>query len=154
MPKVGIRRDPLIRVANSWNKTLNATVDSWIGTPYKWGGTSRGGADCSGFVRGVFRETLHVELPRNSRAQHKTGTRVDQKQLNLALRYCLDRLGERYRQSVELYYLAEAGDCAHCAEQSGVTATAFMQRLSRARIKLGQCLARRVEMIGKTGGVR
>ncbi|RYG38604.1 NlpC/P60 family protein [bacterium] len=45
---------------------LEALIPDWIGTPYVWGGTSKGdGCDCSGFVQGVFRE-MSIGLPRHS----------------------------------------------------------------------------------------
>lgn len=40
-------------------------IEDWQGTPYVWGGSSRRGTDCSGFVQSVFRD-LGVELPRHS----------------------------------------------------------------------------------------
>lgn len=41
----------------------------WIGTPYRYGGTDRSGADCSGFLQRLFADVAAVSLPRNSRKQ-------------------------------------------------------------------------------------
>lgn len=37
---------------------------SYRGVPYVYGGSSRRGADCSGYVDAVFREAVHKTLPR------------------------------------------------------------------------------------------
>ena len=44
-------------------------AEKWIGTPYRYGGTDRKGADCSGFVQRLFADIAAVSLPRNSRKQ-------------------------------------------------------------------------------------
>lgn len=38
----------------------------WLGTPYAYGGHSRSGTDCSGFVSEVFKATYGVQLHRSS----------------------------------------------------------------------------------------
>lgn len=45
--------------------TLIDSAYSYIGTPYKWAGTSRSGMDCSGFVSTAF-STINVPLSRSS----------------------------------------------------------------------------------------
>ncbi len=45
---------------------LTVAIAQWLGTRYRYGGKSRKGIDCSGFVNEVF-ESLGIDLPRNSR---------------------------------------------------------------------------------------
>ena len=45
--------------------TLIDSAYSYIGTPYKWAGTSRSGMDCSGFVSTAF-SAINVPLSRSS----------------------------------------------------------------------------------------
>lgn len=44
-------------------------ANQWKGTPYKYGGKTREGADCSGFVMAVYENALGISLPRNSKEQ-------------------------------------------------------------------------------------
>jgi hypothetical protein len=48
------------------NPELIREVSSWLGTPHRYAGNSREGADCSGFVMEVFRTVYQVRLPRSS----------------------------------------------------------------------------------------
>jgi len=48
---------------------------SYIGTPYKFGGTSRAGMDCSGLMMLCFKE-VNMDLPRTSAEQSTVGTAI------------------------------------------------------------------------------
>ena len=56
-------------------ETLISTARSYTGTPYKWGGTTRAGMDCSGLLVNSFK-AIKYDLPRTSAEQSKTGNRV------------------------------------------------------------------------------
>ena len=57
-------------------ESLVQTARRFIGTPYRWGGSSaRRGFDCSGLTMTVYRLN-GLELPRNSRSQFGTGRPV------------------------------------------------------------------------------
>jgi cell wall-associated NlpC family hydrolase len=67
---------PLARGARPGNAGLRRGTRAWstaarsfLGTPYKQGGTTRAGLDCSGLVQRLYREVYGVILPRHSRQQ-------------------------------------------------------------------------------------
>lgn len=55
-----------IKLGRGDNKRLYKEVKSWLGTPYKYAGSSKSGTDCSGFVMEVYKEVYHQKLERNS----------------------------------------------------------------------------------------
>jgi cell wall-associated NlpC family hydrolase len=52
-----------------------STARTYVGTPYKYGGTTRSGMDCSGLLLNSFK-AIQVNLPRSSEAQSKVGVQV------------------------------------------------------------------------------
>ncbi len=55
--------------------------EKWIGTPYRGGGTTKQGVDCSGFVTIVYKEVYGVKLPRSSRDMEQACKKKDFKDL-------------------------------------------------------------------------
>ncbi len=54
---------------------LIKTAKSYLGTRYRYGGTSRKGIDCSGFTKTVMKQ-YGKTLPRTSREQSKVGKKI------------------------------------------------------------------------------
>ncbi len=59
---------------------LIANAKELIGTPYRRGGTTTAGFDCSGFTQYVFK-SVGIDLPRTSEAQASIGSQLNKEQL-------------------------------------------------------------------------
>ncbi|MBE9584703.1 C40 family peptidase [Mucilaginibacter sp. JRF] len=49
------------------NLKLFEVVHDWVGTPYRFGGNTRKGIDCSGFTKEVYSKVFNLTIKRNSR---------------------------------------------------------------------------------------
>lgn len=58
-------------------QTVMRRAMALLGTPYRWGGTSENGFDCSGLVGYVFKTALGIDLPRVSRDMATSGEQVE-----------------------------------------------------------------------------
>lgn len=52
-------------------------IVSFIDTPYKYGGSTSNGIDCSSFTQNVFKNSLEIFIPRTAREQYKFGDQID-----------------------------------------------------------------------------
>jgi len=50
----------------------------YLNTPYKWGGNSKNGIDCSAFTQTIYKNTLSIELLRSAREQYGEGEEIDE----------------------------------------------------------------------------
>ncbi len=62
----GIRKDQIME-----------SILGWLGTPYRFGGTSRKSIDCSAFTQSIFEEAAEVKLPRTARWQYTLGEKIE-----------------------------------------------------------------------------
>ncbi len=56
------------------------TARSFKGTPYKWGGTTRKGMDCSGLLLNSF-QAIGQDIPRTTDKQKKLGKKVPKNEI-------------------------------------------------------------------------
>lgn len=104
---------------------LVATVDRYLGTPYRFGGDSERGMDCSAFTRRVYRGQ-GIELPRNSR---------DQAQVSAAVGYAVVATGDLvfFDTSINggishVGVFLGGGVFAHASSSKGVTKSSLKEK--------------------------
>lgn len=88
---------------------------NWLGTPYRWGGDSRRGIDCSAFVRRIYREAFETELTRTTATQVHQGHYVRKNELKAGDLVFFRRGGTRH---VGIYL--RDGDFVHASSSNGV----------------------------------
>ena len=69
-----------IRFSKTIDGILNE-AETYLGTPYRYGGMTRNGIDCSAFVLSVFGATVGMNLPRIAADQAQEGESIDRTQL-------------------------------------------------------------------------
>ena len=112
-------------------------VSKYIGVRYKRGGSSISGVDCSGFVRLIYRNIFHVDLPYTAASQsrlsifddipldeHKTGDLI-----------YFSRTSRKKRINHVGIYLSD-GKFVHAIEATGVTISSLNEPHWKIRVKL------------------
>jgi len=107
-------------VTNSKDAIYMALYDEyikWNQTPYRYGGTSKYGVDCSSLVQQVYFNALRISVPRTTLLQSKIGYRVPKHQSQTG-DLLLFKTGRNVRHSG--IYLKD-GDFINASSKHGVT---------------------------------
>ncbi|NVK42495.1 MAG: C40 family peptidase [Oceanospirillaceae bacterium] len=97
-------------------RRLYAQHASWRGTPYRLGGESRSGIDCSALIQQTFRDQFDLELPRTTEDLVKIGAPVSLEELSPG-DLVFFRTGRRTRHA-GIYI--EDGRFLHASSRKGV----------------------------------
>jgi peptidoglycan DL-endopeptidase CwlO len=99
----------------------------YLGTPYRWGGASPSGFDCSGFVMYVFAQ-IGVSLPHSTYAMYNMGTPVSLGQLQPGDLVFFNGLGHMgiYIGGGQFIHSPHTGDVVKISSMSGYYASAFV----------------------------
>jgi len=63
------------------NKKMFEFIDDWYGTPYRLGGTTKKGVDCSAFSQFLFASVYGFTIPRTAREQYDLTNRISRTEL-------------------------------------------------------------------------
>lgn len=63
------------------NLSLLSFIEKWYGTPYRLGGTTKKGIDCSAFSGNLLSSVFSFSLPRTAREQYKICERIKKEDL-------------------------------------------------------------------------
>jgi lipoprotein Spr len=63
------------------NNKMFEFIDEWYGTPYRLGGTSKSGIDCSAFSQYLFASVYGFSIPRTAREQYNLTSRISRTEL-------------------------------------------------------------------------
>lgn len=107
---------PAYRPAGTVETLLRDEERRWRGTPYRYGGSSRQGIDCSAFVQAVYRDAFGLDLPRSTTDQVTVGRPVSSDALQPG-----DLLFFRLPRSQHVGIYLGRGEFAHAATSQGVT---------------------------------
>ena len=72
---LGIERGP------DDNEELYNAIQTWMGTPYRYGGTDKKGVDCSGFVGHIYRKVYNINLHRVANDMQEDVTLISKSEL-------------------------------------------------------------------------
>jgi lipoprotein Spr/probable lipoprotein NlpC len=107
------------------NKALLSTVTDWLGTPYRYGSSTRRGTDCSGFVSRVFQEVYGITLQRSSRSMFQNVKRISKNEMEEG-----DLVFFRRGPGQPIYHVGiylKDGKFAHSATSGGVKISSLQQ---------------------------
>jgi murein DD-endopeptidase / murein LD-carboxypeptidase len=65
-----------IEVEMATNLSLFGFLDQWMGTPYRLGGTTKKGIDCSAFMQILYTSMFGVTIPRTCREQYQAAEKI------------------------------------------------------------------------------
>jgi probable lipoprotein NlpC len=127
----GLRENQKIKAFPILSSKLQRSADflkEWLGTPYRWGGVSKSGIDCSAFTQAYFFDVLNAEIPKNSQDQRKLGSSITISEIqDNDLLFC-HRQGYQNINHVAIFY---EGNVYHSQLNRGVVAddlNAFTQK--------------------------
>jgi cell wall-associated NlpC family hydrolase len=115
---------------------LNTFIHDWLHTPYKYGGMSRTGIDCSGFTCLVMLHVYNLPAPRTAQEQYNKGRKLSDSRIERGDLVFFRNVRGKGVDHVGVY-LGD-GKFAHATESAGVVISNLNEDYYRKRY-FGAC---------------
>lgn len=115
-----------------------ATSRSYIGTPYKWGGTTKRGIDCSGLIQNTY-QAVGIKLPRTAKEQSKVGHKKDWESLRTGdlvyFKFKEKGEGRWYHSGILTHVAKEKILFVHASSSRGVVESSLLSSYYKENVK-------------------
>ncbi len=118
---------------------LMDAIMQWLGTPYKFGGTTTRAIDCSAFIQKVFLSSADILLPRVAREQVNVGKKINRNKLKFGDMIFFLTYSRHFASHVGIY-LGD-GLFAHAGSKYGVTISSLESTYYKNRFIGGRRLS-------------
>ena len=109
------------------NHKLYVNAAEWIGTPYRAGGDSRHGTDCSGLVSQLYKKTYRMRLSRSTDGQLKESNKIARRNLREGdLVFFTSRSSRKKVAHVGIYL--KDGKFIHASTSQGVIVSSLKEK--------------------------
>ena len=128
-----------LKKSNTIDQILNE-ANTYIGTPYRFGGMTRSGIDCSAFVLSVYGSATGINLPRISSAQAQEGERVEREQLEKGDLLFFQTRGSRISHVGIVQEITPEGEIKfiHASTSKGVTISSLNEKYWGLRFRFAK----------------
>lgn len=115
-------------------------ASTYLGTPYRMGGMTRSGIDCSAFVLSVFGSVAGINLPRVSSDQAQQGETVEKSNLEKGDLLFFQTVGRRISHVGIVQDITPEGEIKfiHASTSKGVIVSSLNERYWGARYKFAK----------------
>lgn len=115
-------------------------ASSYLGTPYRLGGMTRSGIDCSAFVLSVYGNAAGINLPRISSAQAQEGEKVEKSNLEKGDLLFFQTAGRRISHVGIVQEITPEGEIKfiHASTSKGVIISSLNEKYWGARYRFAK----------------
>ena len=125
LAQASVRLGMDIELTDNHKSYVNAA--EWIGTPYRAGGDSRHGTDCSGLVSQLYKKTYRMRLSRSTDGQLKESNKITRRNLREGdLVFFTSRSSRKKVAHVGIYL--KDGKFIHASTSQGVIVSSLKEK--------------------------